>query len=68
MTEFNIVEHKLKRGVQVVEVREETEVLCTIYPSEKGIRIISRHFKELREEKAPYPPVINIDFEAENVG
>ncbi len=68
MIEFEIADHKLKRGMQVVEVREEGEILCTIYPEESGIKIISGHFKGIREEKAPYPPVIHIEFEAENVG
>lgn len=56
MIEFEIVDHKIKKGTQVVEVREEGEVLCTIYPKESGIKIISWRFKEIREEKEPYPP------------
>jgi len=63
MVKFKISEHKLEPGVQVIEVKEGEKYLCTIYPTEDGIKIVSKRFKEIKEEPVPYPPAIYIDFE-----
>lgn len=43
---FRIVEHSVRRGVQLVEVLLDGTVVGAIYPKDDGIMIASAHFSE----------------------
>ncbi len=59
---FKIETHSVKPGVQIVEVLEDDKVIATIYPEEKGVKIVSAHIADIFEDKKPsaFPPIPSI--------
>ncbi len=53
MTEFRIAPHRLTPGRQIVEVWENGVFIAAIYPTDGGIKIVSKFF--------PGRPSITID-------
>lgn len=69
---FRIVEHSVRRGVQLVEILLDGTVVGAMYPRDDGVMIASAHFseKELPKEfsgevieddgKGKFPPIPSI--------
>ena len=58
--EFQVKQHVLKPGVQVVEVLLDDNVVATLYPDgEKGVKIVSAHIEEVIEDDGTtsFPPI-----------
>ena len=68
MIEFKIAEHKLKRGVKIVEIYLGGKCIAVIYPVEEinGIKIVSAHFARITKvdqpEEYPKVPYLSISF------
>ena len=59
---FRIAEHEIERDTQIVEIIQDGEVVGAIYPTERGIKIISRYLFENPEgaieiERGKLPPI-----------
>ena len=68
MFTFRIADHKKKPGVKICEIIQGNEVVGAVYPTEKGIKIVSRYLLENPEakitidrDKLPPIPAIIID-------
>ncbi len=48
---FQIKNHTVKPNTKIIEIHKEGKIVGTIYPTEKGIKIVSRYFLEKVEEK-----------------
>ena len=63
---FRIAEHSVQEGVQICEVLVDEQVVGVIYPTEKGIKIVSAHFYSTEGDngvgKIPPIPSISINF------
>jgi hypothetical protein len=44
MIDFRLVDHKIKKGEKLIEIWEGENFIGSIYPTEKGIKIVSKHF------------------------
>jgi len=65
MFEFRIAEHLHKPGQKLIEVWNEGNLMGTIYPTERGIKVISKHIADDPQgaiviEKSPPIPAILI--------
>ena len=65
---FEVREHSLKRGVSIVEIKMEGEVVAAIYPDEpKGIKVVSAHIKQVQQDDGarsiPPIPAVLIKFD-----
>lgn len=62
MFTFRMAEHSIKRGVEICEILQKDEVVGTIYPTEKGIKIVSRYLMDDPEsaieiDRSKLPPI-----------
>jgi hypothetical protein len=70
MFTFKISEHQFKPGTRVVEICYGEKLLGVIYPTERGIKVVSKYFLnpermvkiERGENKFPHLPAILINF------
>lgn len=65
---FRFAEHKSRAGVKLVEILQNGEVVGSIYPTEKGIKILSRYLYddpesavEIERDKLPPIPAVLIN-------
>ncbi len=66
MFELRIAEHTEKRGVKLFEIVQDKEVVGAIYPTDRGIRIVSRYLlkdpesaiKIERDSEPPIPAIL----------
>jgi len=66
MFDLRIAEHSRKNGILIVEIMQGEVVVGAIYPTEKGVKIISRYLYhdpksaiEIEEDKLlPIPAVL----------
>jgi hypothetical protein len=65
---FRIVEHSIRPGVELVEILQDGKVVGSIYPTEKGIKILSSYLYEdpegaldIEKDKLPRIPAILIN-------
>ena len=56
---FRIKSHTETSGVEVVEIIENEMVVGVIYPTEKGIKLVSAHIEEVVDDRKPvdWPPI-----------
>ncbi|MFH0805451.1 MAG: hypothetical protein V1901_00995 [Patescibacteria group bacterium] len=62
MFSLRITEHTIKRGTKLVEILQDGEVVGAVYPTERGIKIVSRYLLENPEsaieiERDKLPPI-----------
>lgn len=69
MFELRIADHKIRPGVKVYEIIQNGEVVGTIYPTDRGIKVVSRYLidnpesaVEIERDKAPPIPALLINF------
>ncbi len=66
--QFRVVPHSRRPGVQIAEIILNGEVVAVVYPDgEKGIKLVSAHMKEVRQDDgstslSPIPTVL-IEFD-----
>jgi hypothetical protein len=67
MTKFILVDHWFKPGVKAVEIWKDGRFIGSIYPTENGVKIVSKHLKpgnsskQIKFDFATMPPAILID-------
>ena len=62
MFSLRITEHTIKEGVKLLEILQNGEVVGAIYPTERGIKIVSRYLMDDPEsaieiERNKFPPI-----------
>lgn len=67
MFSFRLADHQEKPGVQLVEIVQDGEVVGAIYPTDTGVKILSRYLLadpetavEIERNKLPPIPAILI--------
>jgi hypothetical protein len=51
MFTFRIADHSKKPGIKICEIIQKNEVVGAIYPTKKGIKVVSRYLLEDPESK-----------------
>lgn len=51
MFTLRMAKHSIKQGVNLFEILQDGEVVGAIYPTERGIKIVSRHLLVESPEK-----------------
>ena len=64
MFSLRIDNHEVKPGVKMFEIWNEGKFMGTIYPTEKGIKVVSKYIMkdpesvmEIDRSKWPWPPI-----------
>jgi hypothetical protein len=61
-TQFRLVPHSKKIGVAIVEVWRDDEFVAAIYPTEDGVKIVSKQLGPVIRENVPPPPALIVEF------
>ena len=59
---FRLADHDIKPGVRLVEIIQNGEVVRAIYPTERGIKIVSRYLMDdpasaVKIDRSKLPPI-----------
>lgn len=65
---FRVLPHSVRPGVQIAEILINGSMVAAIYPDgEKGIKLVSAHMKEVRQDdgttSVPPIPAVLIEFD-----
>ena len=61
MFELRMIEHSSKPDVKIFEVWDNEKFMATIYPTETGIKVISKHIPYIPENPEEVKKAIEID-------
>ncbi len=69
MHRFVLTSHSRLPGVEIVEVWRGSDMVAVIYPSELGIKVVSKHLRgddsDIEIDSSPPVPAILINFDPE---
>lgn len=62
MFDLRIAEHSVKQGTKLFEILQDEEVVGAIYPTERGIKVVSRYLMDnpesaIKIERDKLPPI-----------
>jgi hypothetical protein len=61
-TQFRLVPHSKRLDVAIVEVWRDDEFVAGIYPTDEGIKIVSKHLGLVIRENMSPPPALIVEF------
>lgn len=62
MVHFRLVDHSIKPGIKIVEIWNGDTLMGTIYPTERGIKLVSKYIVDDPEgavevDRSKLPPI-----------